>query len=81
VCEKVYHAWPQRFAFHEWWENRVREIVGDYSMMTDRRGGQGKRPLTLTSLRERIEAGEDFGNEDWGGCGCALALQAESEGA
>lgn len=69
----LYRAWPLRFAWHEWWENRLRAIVGDYSMMSDRRGGGGKKPMTLTSLRERIEAGEDFGQEEWGGCGCALA--------
>lgn len=68
-----YRRWPNRYAWHEYWENRLREIVGDYSMLTDRRGDGKKKPLTLTALRLRIEAGEDFGQEEWGGCGCALA--------
>lgn len=68
----LYHARRSRFDWHEWWENRLRALVGDYSMLTDRRGGI-KKPLPLSVLRERIEAGEDFGQEEWGGCGCALA--------
>lgn len=65
--------WPIRFAWHEWWERRLRAIVGDFSMLADRRGDGKKKVLTLTMLRERIEAGECFGDEEWGGCGCALA--------
>lgn len=61
-----------RYDWHNWWLNRLRSIVGDYSTMKDRRGGITK-PLTMDALAERIEAGEDFGEEEWGGCGCALA--------
>lgn len=62
---------PERYAWHEAQEERLRAQVGDFSVLTDRRGGK-KLPLTLRQLRERIEAGESFDREDWGGCGCAL---------
>lgn len=66
-----YRQWPQRFAWHEHWEEKLRATLGDYSMLKDRRGGIQKS-LPLRKLRERIESGECFGNEEWGGCGCAL---------
>lgn len=64
-------TYPNRYQWHEAWENRLRSQVGDYSILKDRRGGVQK-PLTLTQLRGRIEAGECFASEEWGGCGCAL---------
>lgn len=39
------------------------------SVLKDRRGGETK-PLFLRDLRKRIEAGEKFRNDEWGGCGC-----------
>lgn len=39
----LYRIWPARFAWHEWWENRLRSLVGDYSMMSDRRGDGEKK--------------------------------------
>ena len=70
--ERLYHVRRMRFDWHEWWENRLRSIVGDYSMMTESRSGD-KKPLPLSRFRERIESGESFSSEEWGGCGCALA--------
>ena len=64
---------PERYAFHEQQEQKLRAIVGDHSILRDRRGGETK-PLTLKELRERIEA-NDCGQLDlleWGGCGCAV---------
>lgn len=63
---------PDRYAFHEAKEQELRDQVGDFSVLTDRRGDGKKKPLTLRALRERIEAGESFDRHDWGGCGCAL---------
>ena len=62
---------PKRYAFHEREEEATRAEIGDFSVMKDRRGGKLK-PLTMRQLRERIEAGENFDRDDWGGCGCAL---------
>jgi hypothetical protein len=39
-----------------------------------------KRPLTLTTLRERIEAGQQPDMFDIGGCGCFVADDDASAG-
>jgi len=62
---------PERYAFHEMQEEHMRTIVGDHSILKDRRGGATK-PLTLKAFRERIEAQGDFDEFEWGGCGCAM---------
>lgn len=64
---------PERFAFHEAAELAVRAQTGkDYSILNDRRGDGKKKTLTLEMLRLRVESGEDFDRDDWGGCGCAV---------
>lgn len=63
---------PERYRFHEEKEQHLRSIVGDFSVLSDRRGDRKKKPLTLRDLRLRIEAGESFDRHDWGGCGCAV---------
>ena len=63
---KLLELMPERYAFHEAEEEKVRQIVGDYSVMNDRRGGP-KKVMTLKTFRERIEAGESFDRHDWGG--------------
>lgn len=64
---------PERYAYHERREQEIREYLGaDVSMMTDRRGGAGKRPLTMKTLRERIERGGQVDLFEVGGCGCFL---------
>jgi hypothetical protein len=84
-CVKAGHAHfahllktlPERYAFHEAKEEAVRRSTGkDYSILNDRRGDGKKKTLTLRMLRERIEAGESFDREDWGGCGCSLEPRA-----
>ncbi|MDE1871797.1 MAG: hypothetical protein KGI06_06185 [Candidatus Micrarchaeota archaeon] len=47
---------------------------GHFTILKDRRGGTVK-PLSLLDLRLRIEAGERFPKNDWGGCGCGGAAQ------
>lgn len=61
-------TFPERYAYAEQRENRIREMLGDVSMMTDRRGGDGKKPLTLAQLRAR-ELRPDEAAE-MGACGC-----------
>lgn len=53
---------------------KMRERLGDVSIMKDRRGGT-TRPLTLQMLRERIESGKSFDRHAWGGCGCSLDIE------
>jgi len=63
---------PERYAWHEAQEQKLREFLGkDVAIMKDRRGGQ-KRPMTMKEFRERIEHGEEHERGDWGGCGCAV---------
>ncbi len=65
---------PERYADWEERENDRREQLGDVSMLSDRTGDNIKKPLTLTALRERYEAGRTGQIDlfDIGGCGCAI---------
>lgn len=62
---------PDRYSYHEAKEQKIRQVIGkDVSILTDRSGDGKKKPLTLQTLRERIEAGFEFDRFDIGGCGC-----------
>lgn len=62
---------PALYLQHESEEESLRAYLGkDVSMMTDRRGDGKKKPLTMRTLRLRIEAGEQIDAFDIGGCGC-----------
>jgi hypothetical protein len=54
----------------------MRELVGDHSIMKDRRGDGKKKVLTMRQFRERIEADDTNYELDLGGCGCALPLSS-----
>jgi hypothetical protein len=70
---------PERYAYHEQKEQEIRALLGDVSIMTDRRGDGVKKPLTMLALRERIEAGQQPDMFDIGGCGCFVdELQDEN---
>lgn len=60
-------SFPERYAYAEWREEKIRVLLGDVSMLTDRRGGD-RKPLTLAALRHReltpVEASE------MGACNC-----------
>lgn len=62
---------PERYAFHEGEEQRLREYLEkDVSVLRDRTGGTSV-PLTLRGFRERIEDQPSmFDQFDVGGCGC-----------
>ncbi len=62
---------PERYREHEAKEEEMRAMLGDVSILRDRRGGVSVN-LTLRALRERIEAGGQTELYDWGGCGCAV---------
>lgn len=73
---------PERFT--EWMneeQDTIREIVGRggdatwCSILKDRRGGKTKA-MTLVELKSRVDAGEQFPRDDWGGCGCGGATGA-----
>jgi hypothetical protein len=62
---------PERYAFHEAEEQKLRDHLGkDVSVLRDRAGGESV-PLTLRGFRERIENQPSlFDPLDFGGCGC-----------
>lgn len=62
---------PERYQQVEKWEDGMRERVGDYSILRDRRGGPTK-PLPLRAFRERLVREEGYDVHEWGGCGCAV---------
>jgi hypothetical protein len=84
VCVKAGQAqwalllrtFPERYA--EWETNEEafrRSKDKDVSILKEERRGVS-RPLTLRTLRERIEAQGTFDELDWGGCGCFVDEEA-----
>jgi hypothetical protein len=79
-CVKAGHAqWrvllktrPERFAYHEREETRLRAVLGDGAAILNTRVGGKRRPLPLADFRLRCEGGWMPDLTDWGGCGCAL---------
>jgi hypothetical protein len=72
----LYRVLPESYLGAEREERDTRIVLRDrgvsnwqFTILKDRRGGETK-PLSLESLRLRIEAGEQFPSNDWGGCGC-----------
>jgi hypothetical protein len=75
----LYHVLPLRFV--EWRDEETRTAeqfrqrgIEPLSILKDRRGGASKS-LWLSELQARIEAGEKFPGDEWGGCGCGGATQ------
>lgn len=62
---------PDRYAFHEAEEQKLRDYLNkDVAVLKDRTGGNAV-PLTLRRFRERLEDQPDlFDPIDFGGCGC-----------
>lgn len=67
-------AHPERFAYDAIMERKIMEFVGDgFTMLADRRGGTGKKPLTLDAFAERLRAepGRKYEYQPGeSGCGC-----------
>jgi hypothetical protein len=60
-------VFPERYAYAEQREQKIRDLLGDVSMLKDRRGGTNK-PLTLADLRSRELTPEEA--SEMGACGC-----------
>jgi len=68
-------VFPERYDYSEYREQEIRSVLGDVSMLTDRRKHPGdtktiKRPLTLATLRSRVLRPDEAA--EMGGCRCAL---------
>lgn len=61
---------PNRYAYAERKEQELRDMLGNVSMLTDRKGDGKKKPLPLTVLRERVQSGLLWDESDWGACSC-----------
>lgn len=72
------HLWrtmPERYARWEQEEEAFRCYIGkDVAILRDRTGGSAK-PLTLAEFRGRLERGEAYDKDEWGGCGCFAPVQ------
>lgn len=62
VLPEVYASWEAN-------EQALRDELGDVSILRDRTDGDTTR-MTLTALRERVQAGESLPMFDIGGCAC-----------
>lgn len=63
---------PARFAYDAMMERKLRVHLGDYAMLTDRRGGE-KKPMSLDAFAERLRAEPGRAYEfqpGESGCGC-----------
>ncbi len=79
ISHFVHLYWVLRDRFMEWaYEERdcaadfIRRGIEPLSILKDRRGGVTKS-LWLLDLAARIETGEKFPRDEWGGCGCGGA--------
>ena len=70
---------PETYAQWEREEQRFRDAFQkNVSILSDRRGGTVRRPMTLAAFRERVASG-DYNKRDWGGCGCFAPSPDEEE--
>ncbi len=81
ISHFVHLYWVLRERFIEWRDEETatrkeleRRGIEPFSILKDRRGGTVK-PLWLSDLQLRIESGEKFAHDEWGGCGCGGATQ------
>ena len=57
-------------------EQEICELLGDVSILKDRRGGQ-TRTLTLKDFRERLQAGGEYNRTEFGSCGCFVGTDGQ----
>lgn len=72
-----YEADPDRYAYDAMMERKLAAYLGEpVSILTDRRGGGGKKPMTLNAFARRLRQEPDARYEyqpGESGCGCMLA--------
>lgn len=71
-----YRRQPERYAYDAMMERKLGAFLGgEYTILTDRRGGEGKKPMSLEQFaaRLRAEPGREYEYEPGeGGCGCMI---------
>lgn len=67
----LYRVNRERYLYHAAKEAQFRaEINPAVTILRDRRGGGKARPMTLYEFAERLDRGEGYDRDEWGGCGC-----------
>lgn len=70
---------PDRYKYHESEEESLRQYLNkDVTILKEQVKGESRR-LPLAALRQRLEGGEVVDKFDWGGCGCFLDADVESD--
>jgi hypothetical protein len=73
------HLWRTRPETYARWQKEEADFIEWYgkkiTILKDRRGSIAKQPMTLTEFRARLERGEAYDTDDWGGCGCFAPVQ------
>lgn len=68
---RLYFVNRPRYMYHAAKEARFRsEINPKATILRDRRGGGKARPMSLYEFADRLDRGEAYDQDDWGGCGC-----------
>lgn len=62
---------PERYLGAEEEEQGMIDLLGDVSILRDRRGGKSTT-LSLRKFRQRLIDEGEYDRFDWGGCGCAV---------
>ena len=70
---------PELFEEWERFECQFRERTGKDVAFLRRQRNNVRRPFPLTALRQEIEDGKEIDQYDWGGCGCAITFDEDSE--
>lgn len=73
----LYATNKPRYLYHADKEAQFRaEINPKATILRDRRGGETK-PITLYEFAARLDAGESYDRDEWGGCGCFAPVQQQ----
>lgn len=73
----LYRTNKARYLYHAEKESEFRrEINPAVTILRDRRGGTST-PLTLYEFADRLERGDAYDRDEWGGCGCFAPIRQE----
>jgi hypothetical protein len=68
---KLLEHFPDRYAYHEQMEEKFRQQTGKDVAIMRKMINYERKPMTMKSFRESVEAGKSYDVHEFGGCGCA----------